>query len=336
MNSLYRQENALAEEVADISGEVDPMTRRIERYRKAKKRSREMAAHLEKIGDKKLASRLVDCGSYLLFRYYFTVMITRLVKACFCKKHLLCPLCAVIRSAILLKRYYQRFLLIMEKPESAGYHLQLVTLTVKNGSDLAERFAHLQRLVQVLRQRTKNAKAGKNIKSQFAKVLALVGSYELTNKKRGWHPHFHALVISNAPIDEDALMKEVHEITGDSYIADVAPITNRETWLKSFCEVLKYSMKFSELSLEKNYEAYKVLKGKRLLVSQGLLYGVPDVADLTEAPLENLPYVELLYRYSDAKGYDLERYHLQGGISGAERASASEGADKPEMPSPEK
>ena len=43
---------------------------------------------------------------------------------------------------------------------------------------------------------------------------------------------------------------------------------------KAAAEVCKYALKFGDLSVEKTWEAFKVLKGKRLTGSFGLLWGV--------------------------------------------------------------
>ena len=78
---------------------------------------------------------------YLLFRHYYTADLLRLHAASFCKRHLLCPLCAIRRGAKALKAYLDRWEVIRaENPRLKPF---LVTLTVKDGDDLAERFRHL-------------------------------------------------------------------------------------------------------------------------------------------------------------------------------------------------
>ena len=67
-------------------------------------------------------------------------------------------------------------------------------------------------------------------------------------------------------------------------------------------------MKFGDLSVEKTWEAFKVLKGKRLTGSFGLLWGVKIPDTMTDdMPLEDLPYLEMLYKfaYSKKSYYDL-------------------------------
>ena len=67
--------------------------------------------------------------------------------------------------------------------------------------------------------------------------------------------------------------------------------------------------KFSDLSTEKTFQAFLTLKGKRLTGSFGSMHGVkipesgPD-----EMPKEELPYLELLYRFvfGERSYYNLE------------------------------
>lgn len=62
-------------------------------------------------------------------------------------------------------------------------------------------------------------------------------------------------------------------------------------------EVFKYALKFSDLSLEHNWHAAQVLKGKRLLNSFGLFRGVHVPESLLDEPLDNLPYWDRFYRF---------------------------------------
>jgi len=71
-------------------------------------------------------------------------------------------------------------------------------------------------------------------------------------------------------------------------------------------EVCKYSLKFHDMTLEDTWEAYNVLRGKRLVNPSGLLRGVEMPENLLDDPLEGLPYIERHYRYQPAKrAYDL-------------------------------
>ena len=77
---------------------------------------------------------------------------------------------------------------------------------------------------------------------------------------------------------------------------------------KAAAEVCKYALKFGDLSVEKTWEAFKVLKGKRLTGSFGLLWGVKIPDTMTDdMPEGDLPYLEMLYKFVYGKNshYDL-------------------------------
>ena len=69
---------------------------------------------------------------------------------------------------------------------------------------------------------------------------------------------------------------------------------------------VKYALKFADLPLADNWQAYRDLSNRRLVDSFGLLRGVVVPEELTDEPLEGLPYVEYFYRWMP-KGYSLQR-----------------------------
>lgn len=66
-------------------------------------------------------------------------------------------------------------------------------------------------------------------------------------------------------------------------------------------EVFKYAVKFSDQPVADTWHAFQTLKGKRLLGSAGCFRGVEVPEELTDEPLDDLPYVELFYRYLHGK-----------------------------------
>ena len=85
-------------------------------------------------------------------------------------------------------------------------------------------------------------------------------------------------------IDREQLIETWHEITGDSYVVDVRKVKKDKDfgYSKAAAEVCKYALKFSELSVENTWEAFKVLKGKRLSGAFGSLYGVKIPENLAD------------------------------------------------------
>ena len=75
--------------------------------------------------------------------------------------------------------------------------------------------------------------------------------------------------------------------------------------IDGFLETFKYALKFSDLPLADNWEAFQKLKGKRLINSFGVLRGVEVPEDLTDDDLdEDLPYMLMLYNYRKGSGYN--------------------------------
>lgn len=281
---------------------IETLPKRVERYGKAKSQALDVAqfigGHIG--GQEKLLHRLETCGDYLLFRHYFTVDAVRLHAASFCMKHLLCPLCAIRRGAKALKSYLDRWEVIRaEKPRLRPF---LVTLTVKDGSDLAERFNHLHKAQRELWKRKQRGRG-----SVLDGVHGAVWSYEI---KRGsgsglWHPHLHMIALAEHCPDQGQLRAEWHNITGDSFIVDARPIEGDP--VSGFLEVFKYAVKFSDQEPADTWHAFQTLTRKRLLASSGLFRGVVVPENLTDDGIDDLPYVELFYRYLPGRGYSVSR-----------------------------
>lgn len=279
---------------------------RVARYGRAKDRAVGMGDYLSKQDDvaaSKASALLATCGNYLHFRHYWTTGDVRLHAAHFCKQPLICPLCAIRRGSKALDAYLRRFAVVQaERPELQPY---LVTFTVQNGDDLRERFQHLRSSFQRLQNRrrlwSKGARGAQW--TEFARVAGAVGSYEVTNKGKGWHPHLHAVAMCAQEPVQAALRAEWEAITGDSFMVDVRPFLAVQDPAAGFCEVMKYAMKFGDLSLPDNWHAAQVLRGHRLLFSLGCFRGVQVPEELTDEPLEDLPYFDLFYRHFRGLGY---------------------------------
>jgi hypothetical protein len=273
---------------------IEALPKRVDRYGKAKKSALDVAEYMATLPQHQAMAKTVKgCGNYLLFRHFFTVDVVKLHAASFCRKHLLCPLCAIRRGAKALAAYLDRFEAI--KRTSADLRPFLVTLTVKDGPDLRERFQHLHKSQRELWKRKQRGRG-----SVFDCVQGAVWSYEV---KRGqgsglWHPHLHMIALSASAPDAEKLASEWHDITGDSFIVDVRPISQDDP-ASGFVEVFKYAVKFSDQEPADTVHAWETLAGKRLLGSAGCFRGVDIPEDLTDDPGDylGLPYVDLLFRY---------------------------------------
>jgi plasmid rolling circle replication initiator protein Rep len=315
----------LAEEVQRGFDESGKLPDRLKRYAFARERALlnltqvyEKAATyqfgtVKRIRYDKVGSRLVQCGDYLVFKQYYTVGKVRMTAANFCMSSLLCPLCAIRRGSKNLEAYLQRFEII--KSEKPHLKLSMLTLTVKNGQDLAERFNHLKKsLNKMSDRRRKTLKGARGYHSEFAKIAGLVGSIEITKdgglgeiKETGWHPHAHIMVLHSDRFDYVALQDEWLKITGDSHVLNVTAAKHPNDPAQDFLEVFKYALKFADLTPEQNIEAYEVMRGKHLLFSGGDFYGVDVPESSLDVELDELPYVELFYQYMAGTGYSLAK-----------------------------
>lgn len=301
----HQKENPEERQLDGVSGGIEELPRRVTRYGEAKRKALDVAEYMAaSTSHQAMARKVSGCGEYLAFRHYFTINEVRLHGALLCRKHLLCPLCAIRRGAKALKAYLDRWEVIRAaKPVLRPF---LVTLTVKDGPDLEERFKHLQKSLQELVHRKRRGRG-----SYLDAVTGAVWSYEI---KRGdnsgeWHPHLHMIALAEDLAGEDykagtlgALSREWHQITGDSFMVNVKPISQDDP-ASGFIEVFKYAVKFSDQDEADTVHAWEVLRGKRLLASFGAFRGVQIPDELDEA-LE-LPFVTLFYRYLHGRGYSL-------------------------------
>ena len=294
-------DESLAAESKQGADDVLVLPERLDRYAKAHQRTVQMSKYAMDQGEYKVALKMRDCGNYLLFRDYYTVGKVRLHAAQFCKKHLLCPLCAIRRGSKMVSAYMDRLEVI--KAANPGLKASLVTLTVKDGDDLQERFLHLQKALQKLHK----ARVTPRMTNEACKALGAVWSYEFKRGKNSgqWHPHVHCIWLHYEEIDHAVLSSQWHALTGDSYIVDVTAFHDQENLITGFLEVFKYACKFSDLPLVDNWIGYSVLSKRRLIASFGLFRGVEVSEDLLDIPLDELPYVEHLFRFMERIGYSL-------------------------------
>ena len=254
-----QEPESLAAEVQGGSDEIGRLPSRLDRYAVARGRALENLAHLRELQTAedltRLCASIQECGEYLAFRNFYTKDQVILSAANFCKAHLLCPLCAIRRGAKSLRAYLDRYTAIMN--EHPALRLFLVTVTVKNGPDLAERHAHLKKAVAAVLTRRRLAYSGNRIKTEWTKAFGIVGSYEVTNRGQGWHPHAHMLVLADSRMDAQAMKDEWLRITGDSHVLRIDPARHADDPARDFLEVFKYAVKFSDLTPRKTSKRSK-------------------------------------------------------------------------------
>lgn len=272
------------------------LDKRLQRYGSAHADTIKYSRYLADHDEMKLSEKLAECGNYLVLHDYFTIGQTRLAKIHTCRKHLLCPLCAIRRGAKAVRVYHAKYQhLHQADPTLRGFH---VTFTVKNDPDLAERQAHLESCLRLLhRRRSRN-----NTNSEILKAHAAIWSFEVTNKGNGWHPHAHAIWLCHTAPDMWKLQREWEAITGDSFMVHVRPLDEADP-VGAFLEVCKYPLKFGDLEDGDRLHAYKILRGKRLQGSFGAFRGLDVEPGDSDDLLDDLPYIVRLCNYLPGVGY---------------------------------
>lgn len=278
----------------------------------------------------KTADQVRACSTWLVFRHFYLAGQYRLIGGCTCKKHLLCAMCALRRSAKTVMAYSAKLSQAIENAKQGERATDgswkvfpvdlipvLITLTIKNGEDLEERFLHLNDSIsRMIRNRSLAANGNRHL-TVFRLLHGGAGAFEF---KRGsgsglWHPHMHMIALVSSQVDilhlEWNLSEEWRKLTVDSFNVDVTPIdtSSEESRMKAICEVFRYALKFGEMTIEDQVHAFKVLHSRRLVRSFGSLRGVPeptDTADTIEDALQLQPYIDMIYEYSNKKGYFLK------------------------------
>lgn len=287
----------------------DSHSKRLGRYSSCKHRALIVAEILAKEPSYvKYYRKLKSCGDWLLYRNFYRLDLRRLIGGIHCDQHLLCPLCAIRRAARFMRSYSEKLNFVLS--ENKNLRPYLITLTVKNGFDLTERFLHLQKsLRKMISRRRKRLSTGRGTKTVLMYVKGAVWTYEVTYSEKGWHPHVHMIALSEEPISVQELRSEWFDLTGDSWVVDSRPIESysQDDLIPALLEVFKYAVKLSGLPPEKQIEVWSNLKGRRLLGSFGCLWGVKVPSfkvDEIEEQLKDEPYVDEVYRYFSS-GYQL-------------------------------
>jgi plasmid rolling circle replication initiator protein Rep len=269
------------------------------------------------------ANTLSGCANYLLFKHYYTLDKYKLSGLKTCKKHMLCPFCSAIRASKQATAYHAKMVHILK--ENPKLKPVFVTLTVKNGDDLKERFNHLKDSFKTLQTaRRKWLKRG-NGHNELCKAHGIVFAYEITNNGKGWHPHLHMILLVDDWIDKDKLSEQWLSITGDSFIVDVRRVKpiktevdtvdgkseKKEDYSEGFMEVFKYAMKFTELTHNQIWIAHETLSptGRltRLQGSIGLFRGVEVPDTMTDDIIaDDAPFMLILYQFLKGAGYSVQ------------------------------
>jgi hypothetical protein len=251
--------------------------------------------------------KMQGCGNRLKFHYYYNKEETRLVDAIFCQNKWLDLLCGLRWATRTMHRYKEKAEEIDE--QFPGYKKVHITLTIVNDTDLTKAYNKLDNSMKKMSTTIRNARK-RRTSSEFGKIDGMVGTIEIKKGRGGkWHPHFHGLAYVKDYISQDRLSAEWEKMTGDSYITWVSEVNGD---IKDFCEVFSYTLKASTMSVADQIHVWFICGGKSMVRSWGLFRNVKMPEKLTDDPLEDEPYLELIYDYlQDRRGYAISHVSFQ-------------------------
>jgi hypothetical protein len=286
----------------------------IAQLRQLRGRARELEPEsFELLAVRRAETALLTCSAHLVFEVNELHDFARLKSGRFCRIDKLCSCCARLRAARLVREYGARCGEIFKLARGRLKPVHVV-LTVRNGAELSERFNMLRvSWSRFLQQRRDHAKGKHHQLSVFIKSSGGVGSVEI---KRGsgsglWHPHMHAVLLVpvelNASDLREELKREWEMVTrGDSFNVHVGEVhaiergeLTEEAMRGAFTEVFKYATKGGQMTPADSYEAWHMLRGRKLIQPFGWLKGgddepreLCDVRELIDFDLVERVYVE--------------------------------------------
>jgi len=232
-------------------------------------------------------SDLIDCGSWLEFRYYKTPQKIKLHTANFCKRDKLCVACAVRRAY----KQQLKFMSIIESNKKLlldkdWYYIVIPVKHTKNES--YEKV--MTRVIEMRKKITKsmrNSRKGKtsNFWSNFDGGMY---SQEVTHNDNGWNVHLN--LILNTRLGTEIPLKIIKNRRGqtshqnddlrlfmtkhyDSQMHNISRIEDNTKLKDEIVEVLKYSLKFSSLTQQELFNVFVKSVKVRLFGTFGNLWG---------------------------------------------------------------
>lgn len=207
-----------------------------------------LADSYNRLGYKKYY-RVLDCSTFLEWRYYVELKEKKLINANFCKVRL-CPMCAWRRS---LKTFGQVSRVMDYVEENYDYKYIFLTLTVENcyGEDLRDTLDLMTYSFNKLTRR----KAFKDAVKGYFRSLEVT----YNEKRDDYHPHFHLILAVNRSYftDDKIYLSQAKwtELWKQSLKVDYTPVVNvkrikpnsdDKTYGKAVAETAKYTVKTND------------------------------------------------------------------------------------------
>jgi len=263
---------------------------------------------------------LSDCGSWLEFRWYRKSDKTKLHTANFCKRDKLCVSCAVRRA------YKQqiKFLSILEAaPDLKDCDWYYIVLPVKHNKresleTVLNRVSDLRKKITISMRNARRSKKNFNFWSDFQGGMF---AQEVTKTKNGWNVHLNILV--NASKGTKINLNDIKNRRGqishqnedlrqfmlkgfDSQMHNIQKLdfSNEDVLRSALVEILKYSLKFSDLTAQNLLEVFVKTRKIRLFGTFGNLWGKGlESVDFDKDIVLDEDFVELIFTRTFKNGF---------------------------------
>ena len=222
-------------------------------------------------------------------------------------KNRFCPVCQMVKSLVLFAKLYPCIM----KLSRQGYYLKMLTFTIKDTKRLSDGVKLIKTAFR------KFSHENKKYRSVFNNLY--IGGIKSLEVKRGansklWHPHFHALVVTEKPVEdfnainlmwnktlvnlvnksdktiyEDKVYSDCFSLTSDNKLVlqdklgfvhfDALNMLSMDARIKCVYECIKYITKYSEELEDDLPEIVESLRGIRAVDSWGVLRNIEQEAE---------------------------------------------------------
>jgi len=264
----------------------------------------EESAIKKAFGAKDFFKNLDDCGSWLEFRHYKEHDKVKLHRGNFCRRDKLCRACAIRRAY----KQQNRFLQIIESEEFKNKDWYYIVIPVKHTKQdtFEEVYSKIENIKKRIVMQVKNGKRGMS-KKFFTRFQGGIYSTEVTYSANGWNVHINLLLNCERGTDLGVFEKHGKTLSSaeisdflkpyDSYVNSITKVdfSTHDSIKSNLLEILKYSLKFSDLSDEKLIEVYVKTYRKRLFGAWGNLRGKgiedAEIEENTSGEVEEIVYI---------------------------------------------
>jgi hypothetical protein len=240
-----------------------------ERIRSRKESKRLFEIKLREFGFNKEADRLKRCCQHYQFLACTNGHAFQAVPDFRCGLPF-CPDCWTTKSERELHRNLPKLLQAIKNDPDLIVAFGTLTLKSAKGRDLKTGCKKVKTDLKTLRRR-----------DVFDNCVGGFGRIENTKTDNGWHPHLHATLLLKKPIAQERLSAEWLDVTGDSKVVDIRRVSDLK---ESLLQTLIYPFKPAEMAKLDKQQVQEMLamKGERLGLSFGVLFGIDTDTDTTE------------------------------------------------------